>query len=280
MLGFALHRMLHDAGHDVVGVVRSVHPALVQTLAGKGLRHLEGVDVARFGESVFPLLEAERADVVVNATGLLSTVDGGALLCVNALLPRLLGDYMRAHGGRLIHFSTDGVFDGRLGGYAETAMANPVGEYAVSKYLGEVSLEQAVTLRLSLVGFSLGRDRGLLDWFLGAHGEVKGYLHHWFTGLPVTEVARFVDAHMLSGAVVPGGIWHLAGHRISKFELLAQCARRWPDPSRHLVADSQSMVDRSLNGLALAGVTGYRSVSWDRLLGTMQEFYARAGVVR
>ncbi len=44
---------------------------------------------------------------------------------------------MRQTGGKMIHISTDSVFDGQRGNYRETDQPNPINVYARTKLAGE-----------------------------------------------------------------------------------------------------------------------------------------------
>lgn len=72
----------------------------------------------------------------------------------NALGVRNIAIACRQHAARLIHFSTDYVFDGRLGRpYVETDAMHPLGAYAVSKLAGELYaqayIERPIVVRTS-----------------------------------------------------------------------------------------------------------------------------------
>lgn len=81
-------------------------------------------------------------EVVVNCAAY-TNVDGAEsafeeAFAVNAAGPRNLALAARDVGARLIHVSTDYVFDGRAGRpYVESDPANPEGVYARSKWMGE-----------------------------------------------------------------------------------------------------------------------------------------------
>lgn len=74
----------------------------------------------------------------------------------NTYLPRLLAMACRARGAKLVHYSTDYVFDGELRRpYVETDATHPLGAYGVSKLAGEMMaqayLDDALVLRLAVV---------------------------------------------------------------------------------------------------------------------------------
>lgn len=83
---------------------------------------------------------------------------------VNALAPRLLADAAVDASARLIHISTDFVFDGRQGvAYQPQDATNPLGVYGASKLAGENAVldtlgEAALILRTAWVYSARGRN--------------------------------------------------------------------------------------------------------------------------
>lgn len=78
---------------------------------------------------------------------------------INAIGPHYLGIAGRRHGARVLHFSTDYVFDGKgRKPYAEEHYCAPLGAYGMSKLAGEIKLldeyQRACVIRTSwLFGF-------------------------------------------------------------------------------------------------------------------------------
>jgi dTDP-4-dehydrorhamnose reductase len=86
------------------------------------------------------------------------------------LHPHLLARACAAHGSRLIHISTDCVFDGAKGSYQEDEPTNATDLYGRTKALGEVTGPGCLTLRTSIIGRELSGASGLVEWFLSRHG--------------------------------------------------------------------------------------------------------------
>jgi len=82
---------------------------------------------------------------------------------VNAVGPHYLGVAARRHGARILHFSTDYVFDGRgRTPYSEERYCTPIGAYGMSKLAGEIKLleehHQACIIRTSWLFGSSGKN--------------------------------------------------------------------------------------------------------------------------
>jgi dTDP-4-dehydrorhamnose reductase len=82
---------------------------------------------------------------------------------INAALPGRLARWAKNHDARLIHFSTDYVFDGQATvPYCETDIPNPLSVYGDSKLAGERAIEASgceyATLRTSWVYSSHGKN--------------------------------------------------------------------------------------------------------------------------
>jgi len=105
-----------------------------------GLAHgdLEITDPANIAAT----LDRHRPTIVVNTAAFHNVpkceTEAEAAYRVNAIAPRRLAEACAQRGARLVHVSTDYVFDGAKGApYVETDRPNPLNVYAQSKLAGE-----------------------------------------------------------------------------------------------------------------------------------------------
>jgi len=174
--------------------------------------------------SVDALVRSERPDVLVNCVGVLvkaSERRKREATWINAYLPRLLSDLCRAVGCRLIHVSTDCVFSGERGPYAEDAPYDGQDFYGRSKALGEVMDGTDLTVRTSIIGPELRADgTGLFGWLMAQGGEVRGYRNALWSGVTTLELSKFL-AYVIESLPALSGLVHYAvPGGISKYELL------------------------------------------------------------
>jgi dTDP-4-dehydrorhamnose reductase len=272
MLGHTMLRVLQRVpGMETRGTVRSrcACDRLGPRLASLVTAGIDAVDQ----DCLADVVGRERPDVVVNCIGLVkqrdSATDPLQALPVNALLPHRIARLCLLMGARLVHFSTDCVFDGRRGRYTESDSATATDLYGRSKLLGEVDAPHAVTLRTSMIGPELTTHRGLLDWFLAQRAPVKGFRRAIFSGLTTVELANVVRDRVLPRPELRG-VYHVAADAISKFDLLTLVGRIYC----HDVAiepDDALVLDRSLDGTRFRAATGYVAPPWTQMITEMRD---------
>ena len=111
-----------------------------------GLAH-EDMDIAD-DEAVGRVLGTLRPDVVVNTAAFHNVprceTEPDRAYALNAVAPRRLARRCTELGARLVHVSTDYVFDGaKLAPYVETDRPVPLNVYGVSKLAGEYEVLDA-----------------------------------------------------------------------------------------------------------------------------------------
>ena len=155
-----------------------------------------------------------------------------------------------AAGAVLVYISTDGVFDGLRGNYAETDSPAPVNVYAQTKLEGEGLVRQDIPahliVRTSFYGWSTSGTRSLAEWVRERAREgdaVPGWTDVFFSPILATDLGEAVQEALERGL---RGTYHAGGsERCSKFEFARQvCAVFGYDPS---LVQAASVQDAALS---------------------------------
>jgi len=273
MLGNAMLRLFADSPeYEAWGSVRSTGSMRLLPAKLKD-RVIAGVDVENF-DSLASLLATVRPGVLINCIGLVKQLseadDPLQAIPINALLPHRLARLCQLAGARLVHVSTDCVFDGRKGMYREEDPADAQDLYGRSKHLGEVDYPNAVTLRTSIIGHELASSHGLVGWFLAQEGPVRGFTRAVFSGLPTVELARVIRDRVLPRPDLHG-LYHVSAEPIAKYELLKLVAAAY-GRNNSIAPDDKLVIDRSLDSTRFRQLTGYTPPAWPQLVQSMHEF--------
>ncbi|MER9166184.1 SDR family oxidoreductase [Mesorhizobium australicum] len=229
---------------------------------------------AENADALAKLFAEVAPDIVINCIGVVkqlsSANDPLAAIPINSILPHRLARLCRIANARLIHISTDCVFDGAEGNYGEIARPNAHDLYGRSKLLGEVDYENAITLRTSIIGRELNSSHSLIDWFLRQNGSVKGFTRAIFSGLPTVELAGIIRDFVLPNPSLKG-LYHVSADPISKFDLLTMVAESYRKEIR-IEPDNELTIDRSLDSSRFRQATGYDPPKWPDLVRAMRDF--------
>lgn len=171
----------------------------------------------------------EDPSIVVNAAAYnqvdVAEKEPAAAMAANGLAVRNLAMCARQHDARLVHFSTDYVFDGAAGRpYTEEDATHPLGAYAVSKLAGELYAQAYLDRPLII------RTSGVF----GPHGlrTARGNFIELMLRLAGNQQPiRVVDDHVASPTYAPA-----------------------------LAARSADMIGRGFSGVFHAG--GGEAISW------------------
>jgi dTDP-4-dehydrorhamnose reductase len=214
--------------HDVVGTVKD---HLINTDAFTVLH----TDLLAPG-AVEELLNESQPDWIIHCAALADVdaceIDPLQAQQLNSELPRKLATYVGRGGARLLHVSTDAVFDGRRGNYTERDTPNPLSVYARTKLAGERAVADtnpdAIIARVNLFGWSLSGTRSLAEFFfnnLVDGNRVFGFTDVYFCPLLVNDLAQ-IFLKMLGGDL--RGLYHVLSREcVSKYEFGAAIAQRF-----------------------------------------------------
>jgi len=211
MAGHIIAQYLIEQGHNVKGFARE-HSPVCDTIIGD----------ARKEQEVIHALQSDAYDYVINCIGVLNRFVDANLsdgIYINSVLPHLVAKQLEGTSTKLIHVSTDCVFEGTKGKYTEDDAPDATSYYGRSKALGEVIDEKNLTIRTSIVGPELKQNGiGLFHWFMSQQDEIYGYQKVMWSGVTTLQLAKAIEQDSKTPQT---GLYHLVNNQdISKHDLL------------------------------------------------------------
>jgi len=132
---------------------------------------------------------------------------------VNAQASGVLAATAAQSGVGFVYVSTDAVFSGHRGWYAEDESVSPNNAYGRSKAAGEEAVlaahPSAVIARTNFFGWSPSGQSSTLEFFvneLGAGNRVRGFVNYTVTSLFVEDVVESIAGIVESGE---SGVFHV-----------------------------------------------------------------------
>jgi dTDP-4-dehydrorhamnose reductase len=192
------------------------------------------LDLLNFDE-VRKKLGGTDFDVLINAAAF-TNVDlcerqPEAAFRVNAEAPRLLAEICRYKNAKLIHFSTDYVFDGeKREPYTEQDEANPISVYGESKRAGEENVLAVQDGHLIMrVSWVFGPDRpSFIDALIQRaqeNGKVDAIADKFSTPTYTLDIGEMLPQFFKGN--VEGGILHFANAGECSWQEYGQFALDW-----------------------------------------------------
>lgn len=218
LLGSNLVRDWADA-FEVTGVVYQ-HPV---DLPGAQIRKADLSDLS----AVRQLVEQVQPELVIHCAAATKIDecerDPRMARRLNRDMAGAVATASRSAGARLIHISTDSVYDGQQGGYRETDPPSPINAYGQSKLEGEAVVREAhpsaLIVRTNIFGWNLGLKRNLAEWFLARLVEGKqcpGFTDVWFSPILVNLLGKSL---LVLAETDASGVLHIGGATcLSKYE--------------------------------------------------------------
>lgn len=242
MLGHVLFKILRNdtnkKKYDVIGINRSVKNSEENSCI---------LDVLNF-DALEQFIENYKPKFIVNCIGTLVEVSENTpslAIQTNSLLPHFLNEISNKYKFKLIHISTDCVFDGANGNYKETAKKTETNYYGLTKNLGEIDNNENLTIRTSIIGPELKPEpTGLFNWVISKKGSVaKGYTNAIWSGLTTIELSYFIIWSL--DKKISGIVHATNGVGISKYNLI-KIINDVFDLEIELTKNTKYIVDKSL----------------------------------
>lgn len=227
------------------------------------------IDVINF-KKVSTILKKFKPNFVINCAGIVkknSDVKNlKKLYLINSYFPKNLEKLSKILKFKIIHFSTDCVFNGKKGNYSEKSKLDAIDHYGISKIMGELKSKNCFTIRTSIIGHEIKKKkRGLLEWFLMQKKSCYGFKKCFFNGLTTNEISNFVEKVLLK-RVFLNGVIHIHSKKISKYSLLKKISKIY----KKKIKINKSLIpqiDRSL--VSIKNINFYKTPKWDKMIKEM-----------
>lgn len=185
-------------------------------------------------------------------------------ISLNTQLPYKLVAWADKNNSKVINFSTDCVFDGKIGYYKEESIPSAEDIYGKTKANGEIKEGNSLTLRSSFIGPELISNSELLEWFLSQSGVVKGYINAIYSGFTTLELCRIVEM-LLVNFPEARGLYNVSSNPISKFDLLMLIKKKM-NLNIEIIPDGNFICNRSLDSTKFRSEFKYIPPSWEKMI--------------
>lgn len=236
MAGSMAVSFLREKGHDVHITTRNENN-------GKSIYF----DVLENYKDLEIIIEKINPQFVVNCIGVLNQYaekNKTDAVLINSFLPHYIDSLSNKLNFKLIHISTDCVFEGERGNYVESDLPNALSFYGRTKALGEINNDRNLTFRTSIVGPDINPNGiGLFNWFLHQEVTINGFSRVIWTGVTTLELARAIEKSFDLNIT---GLYHLVNNeKINKYELL-RLFKKYTNKNINITEDDSLISDKSL----------------------------------
>ena len=260
MAGHMITLYLTENGHDVTGFdLKKI--SYCKSIVGD----------ARDTDYLKKIIDEGRFDSIINCVGILNQFAEQykeLAVFLNSYLPHFLAKITDDTKTHIIHMSTDCVFSGHTGNYAEDDLSDAEDLYGKTKFLGEVDYPGCLTIRTSIIGRELNTAHGLVEWFLSQEGKtVPGYKKAIFSGLTTFSLSEIISK-IISDYPDIRGIRQIASEPISKYDLL-NLVKKTYGLTTAIEPDVTVINNRTLNAEKFKRETNIKIPSWEYMIDQM-----------
>lgn len=162
--------------------------------------------------------------IVINAIGLIPQTKNHKVhdyFKINTVFPHVLDKLYNIFKYKLIHITTDCVYDGSLGFYNEKSPHTETNIYGTSKSLGD-ALQNACIIRTSIIGEQdpSCNYKSLLDWVRNNNNKtISGYKNHIWNGMTCLKLSQIIFI-IIKQDLYWKGIRHLFNNKVTKYDLI------------------------------------------------------------
>jgi dTDP-4-dehydrorhamnose reductase len=281
--GLIGHKLLQELSvdHEVFGTLHKTKAQYNNLALFADSTIIEGIDVLKF-EKLTEILQVIDPDVLLNCVGItkrkITPNNTLEVIETNAVFPHKLAYWAKNNNKRVIHFSTDCVFNGKEGDYSEESLTTAEDLYGRTKALGEIRYDHTLTIRSSFIGQELFDRTELLDWVLAQDGkQIKGFKNALYSGVSINFMAKTVNDIIINHTKL-NSLYQLAPDvPISKYDLICSVKKAF-GLDIDVTLETDYVHRPTLNAAKLKNEIGIKVPSWEEMmeeLANNKNFYKR-----
>ena len=248
----------------VLGSTGMLGSAVVQILSNGNTELLttsrRGANTTNFDagtDTIDDILISFKPDWVINCIGTIkpyiSESESNSVINainVNSVFPAQLSRAASKIGTKVIQIATDCVYSGSKGAYLETDFHDATDVYGKTKSLGEVSAENMMHIRTSIIGPEFGRSTSLLEWFKNQpkNSQINGFTDHLWNGVTTHAFGKLCNG-IINQNLFASGKYHVTPKNIVTKATLLKLFSKAYKRSDLLISNTISThkIDRTLS---------------------------------
>jgi len=193
-------------------------------------------------------LDVKSGDVVINCIGRIpqrGNTSQQQFSIINTAFPLKVQEFCYNREAKLIHPTSDCVFDGSEGSYTEVSDHTSLDDYGKSKSLGEPL--NSTVIRTSILGEEINNKLSLLEWVKSnKNKKVNGFTNHYWNGITCLQFAKICEK-IIKHDLFWCGVRHIySPSSVSKYELVKMISKVYDLNIKVIPIETSSLCDRTL----------------------------------
>lgn len=259
---------------NTFGTLRKSKKEYEEITLFKKKKIIYNIDILNFN-SLLAILNDFKPDFIINCIGITKrkinkNID--KVIEVNSLYPHKLANWGLKNNSKVVHFSTDCVFNGLKGNYDENSPTDAFDIYGKTKALGEINYKHTLTIRSSFIGAELYDKTELLEWVFSKNGKkINGFKKTMYSGVSTLFLAKFI-VKIINENISLSGLYNLAPQKpISKYDLICIIKEKFK-LKLEIIPDNEIIHNPTLNGTKLRSKLNFKIPTWDTMLNNLSKY--------
>jgi dTDP-4-dehydrorhamnose reductase len=232
---------------------------------------LLNLDIYKDDLNIF--LDNQMPTIIINCIGVttrrLDKLGTNQVEYINSTFPKLLAEWTKKTNNKLIHFSTDCVFNGKKGYYSEDSLPDATDIYGSTKAAGEIKDQKnTLTIRTSMIGREIFNFTELLEWIFSNNLKaIKGYKNAIYSGVTTLWMGELIKK-IIFDKINLSGIYNISSSSISKYDLITKI-KSYFNLNIEILENTEYNTNKTLNSEKFQSKTGIKTPSWDEMLSAL-----------